>query len=142
MSGAVLGFAPDWLTVSVAGLVVGAVTMLLFQRLSPQETLRAMKVEARDARRAMQSYDGEDFWQMWALTRRSLALQFQQLRVMFVPTMIAALPVIITMGAFELIFEGVEVLDVGPSWLWTWHATFLIALSVAAIVTKVAFRIE
>ncbi len=142
MIAALLGPVPDIVTVSLAGLVAGAATMLLFKRLSPQEELKALKVDAARARKKMQSYDGDDFSVMWGLTKKSLAAQFTQLRVMFVPTMISALPIIVLMAVFETLLEGVTVLAVGPDWLHSWHAPFLVALTISAVAVKIAFRIE
>lgn len=142
MTGAALGFAPDWLLVAVAGLVGGAVTMLLYKRLSPQNRLTELKTETLAARKEMQAYDGTELAVVLGLMRRSVSLAFQQVRLIFVPTMIAALPIIGLGVLFDYAYGEAAIVDVGPDWFRPWPAVFLIALSVSAIVTKVAFKIE
>lgn len=92
-----MAFLPDWARISVWGLVLGAVTMLLYGWLSPQERIAEVKEKVEEARREMQEYTGKEFAPMWEKIKRTFRLTFRQLRIMLGPTLIAALPVILVL---------------------------------------------
>jgi len=88
------GFLPAWARISIWALVLGAVTMLLYARLSPQERIAEVKRELEEARRDLQNYTGSDFGPLVDKATRALSLALRQLRIMFLPTLVAAGPVI------------------------------------------------
>lgn len=91
---ALIGFLPDWARISVWGLVLGALTMVLYGWLSPQERIAEVKEKLEEARRDMQEYTGTDFGPVLEKAQKSLRLSFRQLRIMLGPTLIAAIPII------------------------------------------------
>jgi len=88
---------PDWARISVWGLVLGALTMLLYGWLSPQERIAEVKEKVEQARREMREYTGKEFGPLWEKTKRTFRLTFRQLWIMIGPTLLAALPVILVL---------------------------------------------
>jgi hypothetical protein len=90
----VLGLiAPPTLRLIVWGLVGGGATMALYWLLSPQREIAAARVEAANARRALDAYDGE-FADAWPLIRRVLGQALRQFRLVLGPALLASLPAI------------------------------------------------
>jgi hypothetical protein len=134
-----LGFLPLAVRAGMYGLVVGAVAMLIYWKLSPQRRLAELKLAMAASRADMSGYDGTDLREVLRLSGRSIRLALVQCVLVLGPTLVAALPVIAAMAWIDL--PG-HAWPAGPEWLRTWHAPFMIGLSVAAIVMKLAFRIH
>ena len=90
----VLGLiAPPTLRLIVWGVVGGGATMALYWLLSPQREIAAARVEAADARRALDAYDGE-FADAWPLISRVLGQALRQFRLVLGPALLSSLPAI------------------------------------------------
>lgn len=91
----------DWMP-RVARLVLwsavaGALTMLIYAALSPQQRIRRIKQELLVARRDLDQFDGE-FADAWPRMRRMLALAFGQLGLVIGPAGVALAPMILVVG--------------------------------------------
>jgi hypothetical protein len=133
-------FLPAAARVALYGLIVGAAAMLIYRWISPQKKLRELKQEMADARRAMRGYNGTDAREMLRLSGRAIAPAFRQLLLVLVPTIIAAVPVVLVV--WWLAATRSQVWSVGPSWMHTWHTPFMLAVTVAALGLKFALKIQ
>jgi len=75
------------------GALMSVVTMLLYRLLSPQEKLARLRAETGESRRKLAEFDGE-LEGLWPLVGESLALSLRQIGTIFVPALIASLPVV------------------------------------------------
>jgi uncharacterized membrane protein (DUF106 family) len=137
-----LDFLPPAVRIGMYAAVVGAIAMLIYRLISPQKRLAALKQQISESQRAMRAYEGTDFREVMRLCGRSIALALKQLGLVFGPTLIAALPVIWVMAWLETSFDGRHILHAGPGWLRTWHATFMVIISVVALAMKLLMRIH
>ncbi len=111
--------------IGLLGLIVGAVTMLIYWWTSPQNRIAALKGESAEARRAMQAYNGTDGREILRLARRAISPALRQILLVLGPTLLAAAPVVIVM-----------------LWLSSGHIPFMVGVSIAALVMKFAFKIH
>ncbi len=95
---AALSFLPAAVRLLVYGGVAGGGAMLLYGRLSPQERLEALQRALAEARVRMHRYDGDDPRVIWGLVKESLGLSFRQIRLVFLPTLLAAAPVLLALA--------------------------------------------
>jgi hypothetical protein len=135
-------FLPAAARLILYGLLVGILAMLIYRWISPQKKLAALKVQIVEARRAMRSYTGTDAREMLRLSGRSIAPALRQLLLVLVPTLIAAAPVLLIMYWLGSAYADRVVWSIGPEWLQTWHAPFMIALTVAALGMKFGLKIH
>lgn len=138
----VLSFAPVWLRLIILGLPTGAFAMGAYGKLSPQDKLDELNVELSATRKEMNAYSGTDPKVVMELSKRNMALAFKQVGLIFPATMLAALPVIAILYGVDLVYAGQTVLSGVPDWFSTWEGVFLIAMSLGAIVIKVALKIR
>ena len=96
-----LFFLPPWLRICLYGAVAGAGAMLLYGRLSPQERLEGIQRALADARARMHAYDGDEVKEIGKLVKASLGLSFKQIRLVLLPTLLAALPVLLAIAWLE-----------------------------------------
>ena len=99
-----LSFLPALLRVVLYGGVAGAGAMFLYGWLLPQERLAALQAELAKARSRMHDYDGDEPREILRLARASLGLSLKQLVVVFLPTVLAALPVLLMLGWLEGVY--------------------------------------
>jgi hypothetical protein len=111
--------------IGLLGLIVGAVTMLIYWWTSPQSRIAALKIESVEARRAMQAYNGTDGREILRLARRAISPALRQILLVLGPTLLAAAPIVLIM-----------------IWLSAGHIPFMIGVSVAALAMKFAFKIH
>ena len=137
-----LAFAPLWLRLCLLGVPVGAIAMGLYGKLSPQDKLNALNEELVQARKEMNSYDGTDPKVVMALSRKSVGLALKQVGMMLPSTLVAAAPVIAILYGLDAVYAGRTVLGGVPAWASGWEPTFLVAMSVGAIVVKLVFKIR
>lgn len=90
-----LGFAPPLLRLSFWAVVTGALSMLCYWVVSPQQAVADAKQSAIDARRALNSYEGHEFSEMWPLARHSLAASGRHFAVVLLPAVIGSLPALV-----------------------------------------------
>lgn len=138
----VLSFAPAWVRLCIWGIPTGVLAMWVYGILSPQDKLKAVQEELSAARKEMNAYSGTDPKVVVRLTKRSLGLAFQQVGIVFLPTMIAAAPVFLILYGIDLIYAGQTIIAGVPEWLGSWETVFLSAMSVGAIFIKVALKIR
>lgn len=77
--------------------VAGALTMLIYAALSPQQRIRRIKQDLLLARRDLDQFDGE-FADAWPRMRRMLGLAFGQLGLVIGPAGVALAPMILVVG--------------------------------------------
>lgn len=85
--------APPGVRIVVWGIVGGVVSMLIYRAISAQDRVARAKVELADARRELDSYDGE-FAGAWPLMKRQLGLALAQVGRVGWPAVIASLPLL------------------------------------------------
>jgi uncharacterized membrane protein (DUF106 family) len=136
-----LFFLSAWIRVSVWGFVLGAVTMLLYDKLSPQDKIAELKEEVSEAQKRLHNYRGDEFSELLSRMKTALDASLRQMKVMFLPTMIAAGPVIVVLLWMPTAYSG-ELISFGPAWLRSWYVIFLTTLSISAVLTKYLFDIE
>lgn len=95
---AALSFLPAALRLLLYGGLAGGGAMLLYGRLSPQERLAELQRGLAEARGRMHAYDGDDPRVIWGLVKASLGLSFRQIRLVFLPTLLAAAPVLLAIA--------------------------------------------
>ena len=100
------------------GVVAGAVSMLVYARLSPQEKLQSLKSQATDLQQQMASFDG-DFSGAMALAQQNLRLSLKRLGIALGPSLVSGIPVL---AALPVIGEA--------------YIAYFIAVAVAAIAIK------
>ncbi|HEX8523194.1 MAG TPA: hypothetical protein VF669_13135 [Tepidisphaeraceae bacterium] len=111
--------------VGLLGAIVGAVAMLIYWKISPQERLVALKGEMKDSRRALSAYAGTDVREVLRLAGRAIAPALRQLLLILAPTLLAAAPVIVTMILLR-----------------SSHMAFMIGAAVATLAMKFGFKIH
>ncbi len=90
---------PLWCVV-VWSALAGAVSMYLYQLLSPQHKLKAVQDEIGEAQKAMNDYDGE-LAGMWPLIGTTLSLSLKRVRMSLIPSLLAGLPMILLIVCFD-----------------------------------------
>ncbi len=100
------------------GLVAGAISMLVYARLSPQEKLQDLKSQASDLQQQLSSYDG-DFSGAMTLAQQNLRLSFKRLGVAFGPSLLSGIPVL---AAVPLIGEA--------------YIAYFVAVAISALAVK------
>jgi hypothetical protein len=133
--------SPDIVQIIVWATVAGAASMLLYRFSSPQQRLKLLAGEAAATRRALNDLDG-GFHDAWPLIRRSLALSLECLRIAFVPSLLAGLPVLLALFLMEDKLANATVPAIGPAWAQSGWVAFFLVTAVAAVVIKVALRIK
>jgi hypothetical protein len=83
----------SWLRLALWGMLAGAVSMLLYRWLSPQEQIRRGKGELRQAQQQLNAFDGE-FADAWPLMRKMLRSALSQVAVVGWPALVASLPLL------------------------------------------------
>jgi hypothetical protein len=86
-------FAPSTARLVLWGLVSAVVSMGLYWLLSPQRKIAQVKESALQARRALDSYEG-DFAGAWPRMREMLRLSLKQVGIVTWPAIAASLPVL------------------------------------------------
>jgi hypothetical protein len=129
--------------VAVCGLLTGALTMLLYARVSPQERLSVLSQRVTAARSELNQFDGADGQVMWNLARRALLLSLQQVSLTFVPTLLAMVPVLVIAACLEhwLRLSEWALWNCGPPWLATGYTAFWLPLCVTALIVKWKLKI-
>lgn len=85
--------APPEVRIAVWGIAGGVVSMLIYRAISAQDRVARAKLELAEARRDLDSYDGE-FTGAWPLMKRLLGLALAQVGRVGWPAVIASLPLL------------------------------------------------
>lgn len=99
-----LSFLPVWCRVTLWGTFLGSATMGVYGLFAPQEELAELKERTQKAREDLQSYDGTDPGVLWSKMKKTFALSFDQMKLMFGPTMMAGIPVVLVLVWMELAY--------------------------------------
>jgi hypothetical protein len=141
------GESPLWSAacVAFAGTLTGAMSMLLYTRLSPQPRIAELGAQAAEARSALHRFDGDDLRVIWSLTRHSIGCSLRQAGLILAPALGAALPVLgaawLTVLAFDRC-EGSLAPGSAADWLFSGHVAFWVPLGVSALAVKWAYGIK
>ena len=100
------------------GAVAGALSMLLYARVSPQARLQELKSHSVDLQRQMKDFDGE-FSGAMALAQENLRLSFKRLGIALGPSILSGIPVL---AALPLIGNA--------------YISYFIAVALSAITVK------
>ncbi|MBL7248961.1 hypothetical protein [Alloalcanivorax marinus] len=84
---------PGAARLAVWALLAGVGTLLLYRLLSPQQRIGGAKREAREARRALNGFDGE-FSDAGPLIKAQFSTAFRHLGLVLIPTLISILPLL------------------------------------------------
>jgi len=90
-------FMPATLRLVLWALLASALSMLLYRQLSPQHRIAQIEAATRRVRRALAMHDG-DMADGMRLSRRMLSLAFARLRIVSLPALAGALPVVCLMA--------------------------------------------
>jgi hypothetical protein len=90
-------FMPATLRLVLWALAASALSMLLYRQLSPQHRIAQIEAATLRVRRALAVHDG-DMADGLRLSRRMLSLAFARLRIVSLPALTAALPVVCLMA--------------------------------------------
>ncbi|MDZ7783914.1 MAG: hypothetical protein U5K56_13595 [Halioglobus sp.] len=88
-----LGFLPPFLRLTLWSAVAGMLSMLLYGFVSPQKRIAQVKVQLREAQRALAASD-ESFADLLGEVGKTLGLSFKHLGLVFGPALVSALPLI------------------------------------------------
>jgi hypothetical protein len=86
-------FAPPTVRLIIWGIIGAAVSMGLYWLISPQAKIKRNQARTLEARRALDAYEG-DFTGAWPQMRRMLALSLKQVGIVFIPAVVASLPIL------------------------------------------------
>ncbi|MCA9081161.1 MAG: hypothetical protein KDA58_11430 [Planctomycetaceae bacterium] len=133
---------PTAAPLTACGLIAGAVSMWLYQRVSPQDRLNQLVAELEESRQAMQAYEG-DFDGMLELSKQNMWLSLKRVGYALGPSLIAGVPVI---AAFAWLGSTAwatgEAMPFGPDWVRSWITLFIVATTISALAIKWAFKIR
>lgn len=101
----VLAFLPDWFRIALYGGLTGAGAMLLYGWLSPQEQLEGIQRALAEARRRVSRAQGEDVREVGRLVKASVALAVRQFALVLVPTVLAAVPVLVAIAWLQAAYS-------------------------------------
>ena len=124
---------------AISGAVIGALSMLLYARVSPQIRVAQLRAELVKAQSALKGYDDSDVRVVWDMTRHALSLSLQQLRLIVVPTICTVLFVLSAAWLVDVAFDYSDLCwadSLRPAWLFSGHTVFWVPLTVVAIVVK------
>jgi len=93
LDGHASSFASPTIRLILWGLISAAFSMGLYWLLSPQEKIAETKAKALEARRALDSYDGE-FSGAWPRIDEMLRLSLKQVGIVTLPAVLASLPIL------------------------------------------------
>ncbi len=123
MGGVVTWLAASGAWACIAGMAAGAVSMLIYRELSPQDRLRRLADELAKVRKQLSTYEG-DFPGAMALSCENLRLSFERLGYALWPAMGSSIPVVVGLPAIGDRF-----------------ATYFLAVFATALVAKLQFKI-
>lgn len=86
-------FAPATLRLILWGVLMAAASMGLYWLISPQARIKRNEARTLEARRALDTYEG-DFAGAWPQMRRMLGLAIKQVGIVITPAVVASLPVL------------------------------------------------
>jgi hypothetical protein len=115
-------------------------SMELYRALSPQERIRSLQAELGRVQADLDAHDGS-FGEGWTMVRKVLRLSVRRIVLVAPATIIASLPLLLLVVWMSGAYQGERVLEVGPSWIGGWEATFFVAVSVFALAFKSVRRI-
>lgn len=83
---------PAGIQLAIWAALTGKLSMLIYWLCSAQEKVTAAKTAALEARRALNSYDGHEFGEMWPLVGASLRGSARHFTVVLGPALLGSLP--------------------------------------------------
>ena len=131
--------------VILAGASIGAMSMLLYGKLSPQGRVAQLSVQIAEARAALSSYDEVDARVLWSKAKHAIGLSLEQIKLILLPTLCAALPVL---GFAWLVDNSLDLSSITlapgwqPDWLFSGHVAFWLPLTLAAVAVKWKYEIK
>lgn len=87
------GFIPAWARIFFLSFLSSGLSMGLYAWVSPQKKLKGISQSARQARNELAAYDGE-FDGLFPLVKEALAYSLKHLGLIFLPAMLASLPLL------------------------------------------------
>lgn len=132
---------PDVMRIAFWGVISGAASMGLYALVSPQQRLRDLKAQTAEIQKQLSAYDG-DFSGAMALTRQNLSVSMRRLGWALLPSLVAGVPVVLVLVGIYDVYSGQHVFGFGPGWMRSWLTAFFTVVTVAALGTKFAFRID
>jgi hypothetical protein len=136
-----LAFIPPVPRVLLWGLACGAAAMGLYALVSPQRRLAELSSQARAARAAVRAYDGA-FSGALPLLSRQISLSLRHTGLTLLPTLAAALPVLLAATGLAARFGDTPLLGGTPRWLGGWEAPFLLGAFASSLAMKLGLRIH
>ena len=116
---------PEWLLIFLLGAIAAAITMIVYRFISPQETLRRWKAEAKEVSRKLMKSQDDDFSVVATLAKKNIGLNLKRSAVTLPIVLVAAIPII-------LLYDHLAVTrqDAG---LWVWLTPFLLGSTAAGL---------
>jgi hypothetical protein len=122
-------------------ILAGFLSMILYRRCSNQQRLAELEIESVSARKALSEYQGE-FSGALPLIQGSLSLSMQRVQASLLPSLVAGLPVCVVFFGVQPLFEQHSFVPIGPDWMRSWLAAFLVGSGCSALLTKMILRIR
>jgi hypothetical protein len=95
------GLLPGAVRVGLYGLITGALTMIIYWRISPQSRIAALKKDMSQAQRAIREYVGTNLNEICRLSWRAVSPAARQVLLVAGPTLVAVVPVVLLMAWLE-----------------------------------------
>jgi hypothetical protein len=90
--------------VALYGLILGALSMLVYWRLAPQVRLRTLKQQVSDGQKALRTYNGTDPRELMRLCKGAIGPAVKQLVYMIGPVLLGMAPVLLVATWLEARF--------------------------------------
>ncbi len=94
MDAVLFGQAPALVRLALWALLISALSMAIYARLSPQAELKRLKTEIRAGHRDLHAHDG-DFSGLMTIAARTVGLSLRHVRLIAPPALAACIPVIV-----------------------------------------------
>ena len=125
------------------GAANGVLSILIYKFVSPQERIAHVLTASAQLQAQIKCYDG-DLAGMIRLSWKNVVLACRRVWLAFIPSLLAGLPVLASMAwlASDIDDSAREWIHVGPAWVRSWMAVFVLALSVSAMATRIGLRVR
>lgn len=135
---------PEFVRLVVWGLALGAISTLLYRKISPQSKLKALADASKTSRSQLARYDGEFdglmplIKQFWSLALRHFLLAAAS----SIPPLFLVLANIHWIESIKAQQPPYRWLDFGPAWAVSWHLPYFIPLVVVSLSLKRRWRLH
>lgn len=146
MTNVMLASVTDYtaLLCTVLGISTGAVSMLIYWIVSPQEQIARLKTQVAQSQSQLMRAESDDLHELWTLCKQSVGLSLKRLGVVVMPTLFALLPAVLCIWIADKRFDlsNQSFLTPGTTWQVPGYLVFWIPLCLSAAWVKLRFKIQ